>query len=239
MEEDGGGRGEIMNTQEVSSALVDRAGIIRLNLYSGQGAFHRGGREGGISFFPIMHQQQDPNWHRGLGSFSRDKCPAFRPDSLRGKPASGPPFTAPVVCLRTRAGIPRREQPPHPSTPSPDSPPTLQLTRRHGWWWTLLLCCFSAASSFPASWRPRGAVNGAVPQRPRRRRGAPKKGYENSCRRMKNSCGVTVYLSIPDSSSPPLCPLCLSFCADDVPVGAAHGCFGVGWWGVGGWGGVF
>lgn len=131
----GVGRGEIMNTQEVSSALVDRAGIIRLNLYSGQGAFRRGGREvgreGGISFFPIMHQQQDPNWHRGLGSFSRDKCPAFRPDSLRVKPASGPPFTAPVVCLRTRAGTPPREQPtPPPSprlTPDPaaDPPPRL------------------------------------------------------------------------------------------------------------------
>lgn len=145
MEEDGGGRGEIMNTQEVSSALVDRVGLIRLNLYSGQGAFHRGGREGGISFFPIMHQQQDPNWHRGLGSFSRDKCPAFRPDSLRGKPASGPPFTAPVVSLRTRAGIPRREQPPTPHSlpqltpdsaadPPPrlvvDSPPLLFFRRQ-------------------------------------------------------------------------------------------------------------
>lgn len=39
----GGRGGEIMNTQEVSSALVDRARIIRLNLYSGQGAFRRGG----------------------------------------------------------------------------------------------------------------------------------------------------------------------------------------------------
>lgn len=36
-------------------------------------------------FFPIMHQQQDPNWHRGLGSFSRDKHPV----SLQDKPAGG------------------------------------------------------------------------------------------------------------------------------------------------------
>lgn len=68
-----------MNTQKVVSAFVYRARIICLNLYSGQGAFHRGGeREGGIFFFPIMHQQQDPNWHRGLGSFSRDKHPVSR-----------------------------------------------------------------------------------------------------------------------------------------------------------------
>lgn len=66
----------MMNTQKVVSALVYRASIISLNLYSGQGAFHEGGRrEGGIFFFPIMHQQQDPNWHGGLGSFSRDKHP--------------------------------------------------------------------------------------------------------------------------------------------------------------------
>lgn len=113
----------------------------------------------------------------------------------------------PLCVSEHEPGSPGESNPPTPPLP----PPTLQLTRHHGWWWTLLLCCFSAASSFPASWRPRGAVDGAVPQRPRRCRGAPRKGYENSCRRMKNSCGITVYLSIPDSSSPPLCPLCLSF----------------------------
>lgn len=137
------------------------------------------------------------------------------------------------MCVSEHELGPPRESNPPPLHPS-DSPPTLQLTRRHSWWWTLLFCFFSAGSSFLASWRHRGAVDGAVPQTPRRCCGAPRKGYENSCRRMKNSCGVTVYLSIPDSSSPPLCPLSLSFCADDMPVGAAHGCFGVGWWEVGG-----
>lgn len=34
-----------------------------------------GKMEGGIFFFPIMHRQQGPNWHRGLGSFSKDKHP--------------------------------------------------------------------------------------------------------------------------------------------------------------------
>lgn len=58
MEEGGWGGGEIMNTQEVSSALVDRAGIIRLNLYSGQGAFAGeagGGGEGGRDIFLSHH----------------------------------------------------------------------------------------------------------------------------------------------------------------------------------------
>lgn len=50
-----------------------------LNLYSGQSAFRRRGkREGGLCFFPIMHQHRDPNWHRRLARFSRDKHPVSR-----------------------------------------------------------------------------------------------------------------------------------------------------------------
>lgn len=97
-----------MNTQEVSSALLDRARVIRLNLYSGQDAFRRVGRKEGWRdgerdiFFPIMHQQQGPNWHRGPASFSGDQYPASRPDSHRGETCQ-PSFThTPVVRLRVR-----------------------------------------------------------------------------------------------------------------------------------------
>lgn len=48
----------MMNTPKVVSALIYGASVFHLDLYSGQGAFHRvAEKEGGIFFFPIMHQQ--------------------------------------------------------------------------------------------------------------------------------------------------------------------------------------
>lgn len=113
----------MMNTQEVSSALVYRARIIRLNLYSGQGAFRRGGeREGGISFFPIMHQQQDPNWHRGLGSFSRDKHPASCLTPSEGNlPAASIHHSTHARCVLKHNPGPKRAT--HSSPPAADLPP--------------------------------------------------------------------------------------------------------------------
>lgn len=118
----------MMNTQKVVSALVYRARIIRLNLYSGQGAFHRGGqREGGIFFFPIMHQQQDPNWHRGLGSFSRDKHPVSRLTPSKGNlPATSIHHNTHARCLLKRNQRPKR--PTHSSTCSWPATTASELT---------------------------------------------------------------------------------------------------------------
>lgn len=177
-----------MNTQKVVSALVYRASIIRLNLYSGQGAFHRGGkREGGIFFFPIMHQQQDPNWHRVLGSFSRDKHPVSRPTPSKGN-LPGPSIhrNTHARCLPNITKDPRDQ---HICPPAADLPP---------WPTTPPLLFFSRSFRFP--WLPSltcqwlsGTAETTV--------AALRKGYENSCWQMKNSCSVTIYLSIPASSS--------------------------------------
>lgn len=61
----------MMNTQKVVSALVYRASIISLNLYSGQGAFHEGGRrKGGRDIFLSHHAPAaGPKLARRVGQF--------------------------------------------------------------------------------------------------------------------------------------------------------------------------
>lgn len=113
--------------KKVVSALNYTASIIRLNLYSGQGAFHRGGKtEGEIFFFPIMHLQQGPNWHRGLGSFSRDKHPVSCLTPSEGSQRH--PFTTTRVSVvfsnitkdprGQRIGPPAADLSPWPTTPT-------------------------------------------------------------------------------------------------------------------------
>ena len=180
-----------MNTQKVVSALVYRASIICLNLYSGQGAFHRGWKEeGGIFFFPIMHQQQDPNWHRGLGSFSRDKHPVSCLTPSKGNlPGASIHHSTHARCLLKH----------NQKTRETDTLVPAQLTCHHGQ--RPHLFCFPCSFRFP--WLPSltcqclfGTAETTV--------AALRKGYENSCWQMKNSCSVTIYLSIPASSFPPL-----------------------------------
>lgn len=169
-----------MNTQEVSSALADRARIIRLNLYSGQGAFRRGGggrgggegaREGYLSFPSCTSSRTQ------IGTEGRAVSPGISiPPFARLPPRRTCQRTsihagthAPVVCLRRRAGTPERATMPLP----PPSAPTLQLTRDHAWW-TLLVCspqCWFMFRELPASWCRRlgGTADGAAPRCPEER----------------------------------------------------------------------
>lgn len=180
-----------MNTQRVVSALVYRASITRLNLYSGQGAFHRGGKkEGGIFFFPIMHQQQGLNWHGGLGSFFRDKHPVscLTPSegNLPGTSIHHNTHMPVVFSNITKGSRDQQIRPPAADLPPwPTTPPLLFFLLLQIPWLPSLTCQWLS-----------GVAETTV--------AALRKGYKNSCWQMKNSYSVTIYLSIPASSSAPL-----------------------------------
>lgn len=82
-----GARGGIVDDEYSKSRICPR---LQSEYYSSEsvfrsGCFSQGREKGGRDiFFPIMHQQQDPNWHRGLGSFSRDKHPVSRLSPSKG-----------------------------------------------------------------------------------------------------------------------------------------------------------
>lgn len=125
MEEVGGGRGEIMNTQEVSSALVDRAGIIRLNLYSGQGAFHRGGREGGKEgylSFPSCTSSRTQIGTEGWAVSPGISVLPFVPTPSEGNLPADLHSQRPLCVSEHEPGSPRESNPPSPPLPPPTHP---------------------------------------------------------------------------------------------------------------------
>lgn len=161
-------------------------------LFTGEG---RG--EGGIFFFPIMHQQQDPNWHRGLGSFSRDKHPVscLTPSkgNLPGTSFHRNTHTPVVFSNKTKDPWDQHTRPSPRSWPATvaSDPTSSVFSRSFRFPWLPSLTC---------QWLS-GTAETTV--------AALRKGYENSCWQMKNSCSVTIYLSIPASSSLSLPPLFL------------------------------
>ena len=188
-----------MNTQKVVSALVYRPSIIHLNLYSGQGAFHRGGKKGGRDIFFLSHHAPatGPKLAQKVGQFLQGWEFCLLPDSLWGKPARDTHSTqhtharcilkykSPPQKTRSPTHSSPRSRPatvagdPTVSVPPPDSP------GRQAW----------HANDYLALQETTVA--------------APRKGYEHSCWRMKNSCSVTIYLST--TPPPPPHPPPLSF----------------------------
>lgn len=123
--------------------------------YSSQGI-----EKGGMFFFPIMHQQQDPNWHRGLDSFCRDKHPVSSPILPLRQTCQGHPLST----TRFRH-LPKRNQRPERQTPPFQAWLTFCGQRCH-------LHRLTAAAKQDVS-HSKGAT------------AAQRKGYENSCWEMK------------------------------------------------------
>lgn len=76
----------LMNSQKVATYAEEE--VLRWIYIQVRFLIKGGGEEGGangIFLFPIMHPQQDPNWHWGLSSFSRDQHPASFPNTLSRK----------------------------------------------------------------------------------------------------------------------------------------------------------
>lgn len=171
-----------------------------------------GKREGGIFFFPIMHQQQGPNWHRGLGSFSRDKHPVSCLTPSKGNlPVASIHHDTHARCLLKHDQRPKRE-----THSSPCSWPATMANDPNS-----TVFCTPLDSHGCQAWLANDSL--AL----QKSAAALRKGYENSCWQMKNSCSVTIYLSIPASLSPlfhslPIFPLS-GWCTDDTPVTPAHG----------------
>lgn len=158
------GGGEIMNTQEVSSALVDRARIIRLNLYSGQGAFRRGGgrrgREGYLSFPSCTSSRTQIGTEGWAVSPGISILPFARlpPRETCQRTFIHADTRGPVLSLGTT------ERATRPSCAPPPGPRSWPATMACG----LSSSAFSATGSFPACCRPRGAVDCVAPLTPRR-----------------------------------------------------------------------
>lgn len=176
-------------------------------LFTGEGK-----REGGIFFFPIMHQQQDPNWHRGLGSFSRDKHPVSCLTPSKGNL----PGTSIHRSTHARCLLEQNQRPQRPKHSSPRSWPATRANDPTS-------SVFSRSFRFP--WLPSLTCQWLSGTAETTVAAALRKGYKNSCWQMKNSCSVTIYLSIPPASSFPSHSLSFSlsgWCTDDRPVSTAH-----------------
>lgn len=215
----GWGGGWMMNTHKIVSAFIYRPSVICQNLYSGQGAFHKRGewKEGWIFFFPIMHQQQDPNWHRGLDSFSWDKHPV----SCLTPSEGNLPGTS--IHRSTHACVLLLKHDLRPRGPTGSSPP--QLTYHHGqwphllWFFTLLHIPMAARVDVPVT--PCNCRNHSSCPEKRLWKQLLADEKFMQCYHIFEYPSLLLSLSL-SLSLFPLISLS-GWCTDDTPVSTAHG----------------
>lgn len=189
----------MMNTQKVVPALIYRASIIRLNVYSGQGAFHRGGkREGEIFFsFPSCTSSRTQIGTEGWAVSPGISILSLAWLSLR-ETCQGHPFTTTHMALVSPniTKDPRDQQirPPAADLPPwPTTPPLLFFLSHSDSHGLASLTCQRLSRT----------VETTV--------ATLRKGYENSYWQMKNVFTLTIYLSFPCLITPPILGVSLSF----------------------------